>query len=132
MSVAGVRLDKWLWAARFFKTRSLATQAIDGGHVHLNDERAKPARALKVGDKLQILNPGGLYVVEVMALSEQRGPASAAQALYQETAASAAARQLRREQLALAPSFDHPDIKGRPTKKWRRALHLFQRGNEPV
>lgn len=131
MSGLGVRLDKWLWAARFFKTRSLATQAIDGGHVHLNDERAKPARLVKIGDRLQILNPGGQYQILVLALSEQRGPASVAQALYQETEASIAARQLRREQLALAPTFDHPDIKGRPTKKWRRALHLFQRGNEP-
>ncbi len=124
---SAIRLDKWLWAARFFKTRSLASQAIEGGHVHVNDQRAKPARAVRLGDVLRIRNPGGEFVVTVAGLSEQRGPASVAQGLYVESPESIAARQLRREQIALAPSFDHADIKGRPTKKWRRQLHAFER-----
>lgn len=124
-----VRLDKWLWAARFFKTRSLASQAIDAGHIHLNGERAKPARTLKPGDQLRILNAGGEFLVEVLALSEQRGPAAQAQSLYRESAASIAARAQRRSEQALAPVFDHPDIKGRPTKKWRRQLHYFERSD---
>lgn len=130
LASATVRLDKWLWAARFFKTRTLASTAIDGGHVHVNDQRAKPAKALRLGDCLRIRNPGGEFVVIVAGLSEQRGSASVAQALYQETPESIAARQLRREQMALAPSFDHADIKGRPTKKWRRELHKFVRKQE--
>lgn len=127
MSEQGVRLDKWLWAARFFKTRSQASSAIDAGHVHLNGERAKPARSVKAGDSLRILNAGGEFIVSVLGLSEQRGPASVAQQLYAETEASAAARQLRATQAKLEPIFDHPDVRGRPTKKWRRQLHYFER-----
>lgn len=125
-----VRLDKWLWAARFFKTRSLATAAIEAGHVHLGGERAKPARQLKPGDALRILAPHGEFEVEVLALSEQRGPADTARQLYRETEASQAAREKRREEQALAPQFDHPDVRGRPTKKWRRQLHAFERGQD--
>lgn len=79
---ASVRLDKWLWAARCFKTRSLATTACNAGHVKLNGESAKPAKAIRVGDRLEVRTPGGLRVLEVAALSEQRGPATVAQTLY--------------------------------------------------
>ncbi|MGQ5525129.1 RNA-binding S4 domain-containing protein [Chitinimonas sp. PSY-7] len=122
-----VRLDKWLWAARFFKTRSLASTAIDAGHVHLNDERAKPSRNVKVGDQLRILSPSGEFVIIVQKLDERRGPASEARQLYSETEASQAAREAKRQAQALAPVFDHPDVRGRPTKKWRRQLHEFER-----
>ena len=103
MSEQGVRLDKWLWAARFFKTRSQASSAIDAGHVHLNGERAKPARNVKAGDSLRILNAGGEFLVTVLGLSEQRGPASVAQQLYAETEASAAARRSPRRWASLRP-----------------------------
>jgi ribosome-associated heat shock protein Hsp15 len=125
--VQTVRLDKWLWAARFFKTRSLAAEAIAGGHVHLNGARAKPARLPVVGDMLRIRNASGEFEVVVTAVFDRRGPATTAQGLYRETDASVAARAQRREEQALAPVFDHPDAKGRPTKKWRRQLHLLQR-----
>lgn len=124
-----VRLDKWLWAARFFKTRSLATQAIDGGHVHLNGERIKPARTLKPGDMLRILTAHGEFEVKVLALSERRGPAEVARLLYTETEESRLRRERMTEAKALAPQFDHPDVRGRPTKKWRRQLHYFERKN---
>ncbi|PHV11176.1 RNA-binding S4 domain-containing protein [Chitinimonas sp. BJB300] len=122
-----IRLDKWLWAARFFKTRSLASTSIDAGHVHLNDERAKPARNVKVGDRLRILSPSGEFIVTILKLDDRRGPASEAHLLYTETDASQQAREARRQAQKLAPVFNHPDIRGRPTKKWRRQLHYFER-----
>ncbi|WP_245559227.1 RNA-binding S4 domain-containing protein [Chitiniphilus shinanonensis] len=122
-----VRLDKWLWASRFFKTRSLATDAIDGGHVHLNGERAKPARSVRIGDLLRIQVPHGEFEVEVMALSDRRGGADIARTLYRETEQSAARREATTLERELAPQFDHPLSKGRPTKKWRRQLHQFDR-----
>lgn len=125
-----VRIDRWLWAARFFKTRTLAMAAIDGGHVHVGNLRCKPAKALKVGDRLRILTPSGEFEVDVLGLSEQRGPAQAAMMLYRETGESILARQRNREQQALVPRFDHPEAKGRPTKKWRRELHRFERAQE--
>ncbi|MBV8658783.1 MAG: RNA-binding S4 domain-containing protein [Burkholderiales bacterium] len=125
-----VRLDKWLWAARFFKTRSLAGDAIDGGHVQVNGDRGKPARALKLGDMVQVRTPGGRFEVRILALSDKRGPASVAQAMYEETPESAAARARAREDMALAPVLDHPDAIGRPTKKLRRQLQQFRRGQQ--
>ncbi|WP_255989463.1 RNA-binding S4 domain-containing protein [Chitinolyticbacter albus] len=122
-----VRLDKWLWAARFFKTRSLATAAIDGGHVHLNGDRAKPARTVKQGDRLRIQVTHGLFEIEVLALSDRRGPAELARLLYRETDESAARREVVALERELAPQFDHPQVKGRPTKKWRRELNRFDR-----
>lgn len=121
-----VRIDKWLWAARFFKTRSLASQAVDGGKVHCNGERVKPARAVHVGDELSIRQ--GLYEVMVMvrALSERRGPASEAALLYEETPESVAARAVLREQLRVEPTFEH---KGRPTKRDRRHIIRFTEGH---
>ena len=119
-----MRLDKWLWAARFFKTRSLATQAIDNGRVKLNGERVKPAREVKPGDRLNIHLGEIDWTVTVRALAMQRGPAPVAQALYEEDPASHARRQqqvLDRRQAA-SPAAD---IKGRPTKRDRRQIHRF-------
>jgi ribosome-associated heat shock protein Hsp15 len=120
------RLDKWLWAARFFKTRAIAITAIDAGHINLNGERAKPAKTLKLGDLLRIRTPHGEFEVTVSGLTQQRGSAEFAQTLYQELASSILKRE--REQFAktLQPQFDHPQVKGRPTKKWRRQLEAIQ------
>ena len=116
-----VRLDKWLWAARFYKTRGLASEAIAGGKVQVNGDRAKRARALQVGDELRIrLGPYEHHVV-VRALSGRRGPAAEAAGLYEETAASRAARETLALQLKTVHAAFVPD-KGRPTKKDRREL----------
>jgi ribosome-associated heat shock protein Hsp15 len=117
----GVRIDKWLWAARFFKTRTLATDAVDAGKVRLNDERVKPARSVKVGDTLDIDNGATEWEVVVRDLSEVRGSAPVAQKLYEETPASIAKRLNDAEQRKF---FREPSttIKGRPTKRDRRQL----------
>ncbi|HEX5674615.1 MAG TPA: RNA-binding S4 domain-containing protein [Azonexus sp.] len=119
-----MRLDKWLWAARFFKTRSLATQAIDNGRVKLNGERVKPAREVKPGDRLEIHLGEVDWTLTVRALAMQRGPAPVAQALYEEAPASLARRQqqVRDRKLAASPEAA---IKGRPTKRDRRQIHRF-------
>jgi ribosome-associated heat shock protein Hsp15 len=116
-----VRIDKWLWAARFFKTRSLATDAVDGGKVRINDERIKPARGVKIGDRLDIDNGATEWEVMVRALADKRGSASVAQTLYAETEKSIADRQEKAEQRKF---FREPGeaIKGRPTKRDRRQL----------
>lgn len=116
-----VRIDKWLWAARFFKTRSLATDAVDGGKVRLNGERVKPARSVKIGDTLDIDNGSTEWEVVVRDLSDKRGAASVAQALYTETEGSIGRRQARSEQRKF---FREPGeaIKGRPTKRDRRQI----------
>jgi ribosome-associated heat shock protein Hsp15 len=116
-----VRLDKWLWAARFFKTRTLATDAVDGGKVRLNAERAKPARNVKPGDLLDIDNGATRWEVIVLALADKRGSASVAQALYRETEGSIARRQELAENRKY---FQEPGsaIKGRPTKRDRRRI----------
>ncbi|AOY02098.1 RNA-binding S4 domain-containing protein [Jeongeupia sp. USM3] len=126
-AAAKVRLDKWLWAARFYKTRSLATEAIDAGHVHLNGDRAKPARTVKAGDRLRVLTAHGEFDVVVAQLSDRRGPAEVARTLYDETPESEARRAQQSLDRALVPTFEHPLSKGRPTKKWRRQLHDFSR-----
>ena len=116
-----VRLDKWLWAARFFKTRSLASEAVDTGKVKVGGERVKPARSLRVGDELAIDNGAEVWEVAVLGLSDKRGAAPVARLLYAETPASIA----RREQLAEERKlFREPGstIKGRPTKRDRRQL----------
>jgi len=116
-----VRIDKWLWAARFFKTRSLAAQAVGGGKVQLNGARVKPARALKPGDALEIHKSGYEYQVRVVVLSERRGPAKVAQTLYEESEESINKREALREQHRLAAaSTPHPHRK--PDKKARRQL----------
>lgn len=116
-----IRIDKWLWAARFFKTRTLATAAVDGGKVRLNSERVKPARGVKLGDTLDIDNGATEWQVVVMGLSDVRSAASIAQTLYSETEASVAKRQKEAEQHKY---FREPgaDIKGRPTKRDRRQI----------
>jgi ribosome-associated heat shock protein Hsp15 len=116
-----VRIDKWLWAARFFKTRSLATAAVDAGKARLNGDRVKPAHSVKLGDKLAIDNGATEWEVVVRGLSDVRGSATVAQALYEETPVSIAKRQNEAERRKL---FREPSsaIKGRPTKKDRRLL----------
>lgn len=120
-----VRLDKWLWAARFFKTRSLATEAVAGGKVEVNGERAKPAKAVKPGDEVRVRLGPYEHTLMVRALSERRGPASVAQTLYEETAASREGRERLAAQLKLAPAAFVYEEKGRPTKKDRRELSRF-------
>jgi len=119
-----LRIDKWLWAARFFKTRSLAAKAVDGGKVRVNGEGAKPARSLRIGDELAIRVGELEWVVEVRALSRQRGPAAQAALLYAEREDSRARREAAIAQRRAQP---HPAarLKGRPTKKDRRLIHRF-------
>jgi len=117
-----VRLDKWLWAARFFKTRSLATEAIAGGKVEVNGDRAKPAKGVKPGDEVRLRLGAYEHVLIVRNLAERRGPASVAQALYEETQASRDARERLAAQLKMAPPTFVYEEKGRPTKKDRRDL----------
>ena len=117
-----VRLDKWLWAARFFKTRSAAAKAIEAGHVHWQGQRAKCALAPKVGDMLKIQAAHGVFEVQITQLAAQRGSAEMAQTLYLETAESRIRRERDLFAQKMQPHFDHPDIKGRPSKKWRRQL----------
>ena len=117
-----VRLDKWLWAARFFKTRSLATEAVGGGKVEVNGERAKPAKAVKAGDEIRLRVGPYEHVLIVRQLGERRGPASVAQTLYEETQASRDARERLAAQLKMAPPAFVYEEKGRPTKKDRRDL----------
>lgn len=123
-----VRLDKWLWAARFFKTRGLAQEAIIGGKVHLNGERVKPARNVAVGDMLEITKGVEHLVVVVEALSEKRGPAKVAQQLYEETAESIEKRERFAEQRRLA-SMAVPRPTRKPDKKQRRKLIRFKSGD---
>jgi ribosome-associated heat shock protein Hsp15 len=120
-----VRLDKWLWAARFFKTRPLASAAVSGGKVHLNGQRVKPGRGLQVGDGLRIQRAGFEYGVEVLALAERRGPASTAEMLYQESEASIRVRAQLREQQKLAAQAA-PQTAGRPNKQQRRHIIRFK------
>ena len=122
-----MRIDKWLWSARFFKTRSLAAQAVDSGKVSLNGERCKPAKEIRIGDKLNVRAGEFQWQVHVRGLSDKRGPASLAQTLYEETAES---RTRREEQLTLRKLAKEParEIKGRPTKRDRRTLARWQDG----
>ncbi|HLZ44427.1 MAG TPA: S4 domain-containing protein [Gemmatimonadales bacterium] len=121
MNEATVRLDRWLWAARFFKTRALASAAIAGGKVHVNGVRAKPAKQLRVGDTLRMRLGPYEWLVTVRALSERRGPATDARALYEESAEGRAARERLAEAHKIAPAPAYRG-KGRPTKKDRRKL----------
>ena len=123
--MTGVRMDKWLWAARFFKTRALAAKACELGRVETNNVLAKPAREVKVGDMLHIKNEGGDFEVEVLALSEVRGPAAVAQTLYRETEASREERQKLREARKANAMFS-PAPAGRPSKRDRRRIIQFR------
>jgi ribosome-associated heat shock protein Hsp15 len=117
-----VRIDKWLWAARFFKTRSQATDAVDGGKVEINGDTAKPSKLVRVGDELRLRLGPFEHRLVVRGLGERRGSASVAQSLYEETAESRAARERQAEQLRMAPGAFVWEDKGRPTKKDRRDL----------
>ena len=119
-TTSGVRIDKWLWAARFYKTRSLAADAVTSGKVELNGERTKPAKSVKPGDSIRMRSGVFEQVVEVKALSDKRGPATVAQTLYAETADSAAARA----KLAERMRYEMPagTETGRPSKKDRRDI----------
>ncbi|MGO4701527.1 RNA-binding S4 domain-containing protein [Dyella sp. 2RAB6] len=121
--LTAVRADVWLWAARFFKTRALAKHAIDGGKVDVNDAGCKPAKTLHGGDRLRITRGEERLEVEVLALSERRGPAPAAQALYRETEASLAAREAAREQRRLVGTVGPLR---RPDKQERRELRRLK------
>ena len=116
-----VRLDKWLWAARFFKTRALAIKACDMGRVKLRDQPAKPARDVKAGDLLCITNDSATFLIEVLALSDVRGPAAVAQTLYRETEESISARKKEDEARKSNPWFELDRV-ARPTKRDRRDL----------
>jgi len=122
-----VRLDKWLWAARFFKTRAMATEAVSGGHVHVNGARVKPSRNVKVGDRLEIRKGPQSFVVEVLGLSSRRGPAKEAEQLYHEGEESRRHREKQREQRR--PTSAAPPQPGkRPDKRARRQLRRFKDG----
>lgn len=120
-----VRIDKWLWAARFFKTRMLATAACDAGHIVCNGQPAKPSRVLKLGDRLGVKNEGGEYAVELLALSDQRGSATIAQTLYRETDESRELRAKVAEARKVMLAND-PLPQGKPSKKDRRLIHSFR------
>ncbi len=122
-----MRLDKWLWAARFFKTRSLATDAVDGGKVKLNGINAKPAKDVKAGDRLHIRAGDQDWEVVVQGVNDQRRPAAEAQLLYQETPESMRQRSQAAALRKLAP-MSAPEQKGRPTKRDRRQLSRFREG----
>jgi ribosome-associated heat shock protein Hsp15 len=122
-----VRIDKWLWAARFFKTRSAATEAVLGGHVHVGGSRVKPSKEVRAGDELEIRVGTVRFAVVVRGVAERRGPASVAQTLYEESAESRA----EREQHALERRLARPpgaDLGARPTKQARRRLDALRRG----
>ena len=121
-----VRIDKWLWAARFFKTRSAATEAVLGGRVQLNGTRVKPAREVRVADTLEIRRGLTQWTVVVAALAERRGSAEVAAGLYEETAESVAAREQRAVERRLARPLG-VDLGGRPTKQNRRRLDTLRR-----
>ena len=122
-----MRVDKWLWAARFFKTRGLATEAVLGGHVHLNGARVKPAKEVRPGDTLAIRVGTAEWTVVVAALAEKRGPASVARTLYEETPESLARREQAALERRLAPPPLGSDLGARPTKQDRRRLDALRR-----
>lgn len=123
-----MRLDKWLWAARFYKTRSLASQEVGKGRILVNGDTVKPARDIRPGDLVEVRREQTVMVVCIRALSQVRGPAPVAQGLYEETAESLAARELAAEQRRLAPEPALEMAKGRPTKRERRDLEALRRG----
>ena len=124
---SSVRLDKWLWAARFFKTRSVAREAVSGGKVHLNGNRAKPGRSLNIGDVLRIQRGDDEYIINVVELGQRRGPAVVAKTFYEETEESL----LKREKLAEQRKLEHEQHakrEKRPDKRQRRRLVRFKTG----
>lgn len=123
--MTGVRMDAWLWAARFFKTRTLAKKACDLGRILSNGQIAKAAREVRVGDRLRITNDGGEFQVDVMGLSDVRGPAPVAQALYRETEESKEARQKAAAERRAMREFEILP-QGRPSKRGRRRIIQFR------
>ncbi len=121
----GVRIDKWLWAARFFKTREQASRACEMSRIDSNGQRAKPAREVRIGDVLRIQKEDGEHEVEVLALSQQRGPAAVAQTLYRETDSSIEARRKAAEERRLLGPIYTPATSRRPSKRDRRLIHSF-------
>jgi ribosome-associated heat shock protein Hsp15 len=121
-AIASVRLDKWLWSARFFKTRQIAIDAINAGRVHVNDERVKPAKTIKPGDQIAVRKPPYEWRIVVLGLAEKRGAAKIAESMYAETPESQAARESLRKELKEMPP---PLFPGRPTKKDRRVIEHF-------
>jgi len=119
--VTGVRIDKWLWAARFFKTRSIATRACELGKIESNGQQAKAAREVRLGDLLQVRSPGGDFEVEVLLLSEMRGPAAVALTLYRETEDSREKRLKLAEERKAMPNFEALR-EGKPSKRDRRRI----------
>lgn len=121
---AAVRIDVWLWAARFFRTRTLAKQAVDTGKVEIGGQRPKPSRAVRVGDALRVVRGEEVFEVEVLGLSDERGPAPVAQRLYRETAASAQAREeARAARRAMRDGYRPPEQ--RPDKRARRLIRAL-------
>jgi ribosome-associated heat shock protein Hsp15 len=120
-----VRIDKWLWAARFYKTRGLAAEAIDGGKIDVNGGRAKRAKLVQVGDEIRVRQSPFEHVVHVRGVSERRGPARVAATLYEETAESKSKREALATQMRSMPADDWET--GRPTKRDRRAIERFKR-----
>jgi ribosome-associated heat shock protein Hsp15 len=124
--MTGVRMDKWLWVARFFKTRAIASRACDLGRIASNGQAAKPAREVRVGDLLQVKNDSGDFEVQVLVLSEMRGPAVVAQTLYRETEESRERRRKLLEERKSMPHFE-AEREGKPSKRDRREMDRLKR-----
>lgn len=131
-AAADMRLDKWLWVARFFKTRALAAEEIEHGRVQVNGQVAKPARAVRVNDRIEIRQPGTVRELLVRGLSAMRGPAPVARALYEETEASIAALQRAAEARRFGIEPASAQEQGRPTKRDRRDLAEWQRWSASI
>lgn len=125
LPLMSVRLDKWLWAARFFKSRKLATEAISGGKVHLNKTRVKPSRCIKIGDQLDISRDNDKYYIEIIGLNDKRRPAKEAQLLYHEGEESIRTREQEREVRKLSCASVHQSD-SRPNKKERRQINKWR------
>lgn len=121
-----LRIDRWLWCTRLFKSRSLAVEAVAGGKVHVNGQRVKPAHSLRVGDALSITRPGYAFECEVLKLPQRRGAAPIAQACYAETDIARAAREKYAEQARLASAFAQPRSLEKPDKRGRRELRRLR------
>ncbi|MDH5258184.1 MAG: S4 domain-containing protein [Gammaproteobacteria bacterium] len=124
----GVRIDKWLWAARFYKTRRLATEAIQGGKIQLNGSKAKASKLVNEGSVVTISQGGLERTVIVKVISDKRGPAAVAQTLYEETIESLRLKEIYKEQMKSASNFIHTE--GKPNKKDRRLIHRFKQKNQ--
>lgn len=129
-TVAKMRLDKWLWAARFYKTRQLAVEAVNGGHVHLNGQRTKPGKEIQPGSRLQISKDGLEWDIVVQALPRQRRPASEAVTFYSESEQSRGRRERRQAELRAARMAMPLQTSGKPSKRDRRLIHRFKQRDD--